>query len=141
VKSSTAEKRLLVGAWRIVDMELWSADDLDLLGPAHLTLERNGLGTLGFLAIEAGLDYRIVEREGLPAVEFSFEGSDEGDRISGRGWAVLDADQLRGRLFLHNGDDSAFTAGRSQGGRPDRRPGGDAGAGPEPQSRFRCGRN
>lgn len=64
MKSATAAKRLLVGAWRIVDMELWRADDLDLLGPAHLTLERNGSGTLGFLAIEAGIDYRIVEREG-----------------------------------------------------------------------------
>ena len=108
----TAVKRLITGVWRIVDTESWDVDDLDLLEPAHLTLDKDGLGTLGLLAIEAALDYRIVERDGRPAVEFTFEGSDEGDRISGRGWAILDGEQLRGRLFFHQGDDSAFTASR-----------------------------
>jgi hypothetical protein len=42
------------------------ADDLDLLGPAHFTLERDGLGRLGFLAIEAGLDYRVGKRTAAP---------------------------------------------------------------------------
>jgi len=40
VKNPTAAKRSLVGTWRIVAMELWSSDDVDLLGPAHLTLDR-----------------------------------------------------------------------------------------------------
>ena len=110
----TAAKRLFTGVWRIVDTELWNLDDLDLLEPAHLTLEPGGLGTLRLLAIDADLDYRIVERDGRPAAEFSFEGSDEGDRISGRGWAILDGEQLRGRLFFHRGDDSAFTASRGE---------------------------
>jgi hypothetical protein len=105
-------KRSPLGQWRIVDMELWSTDDLDLLGPANLTFERSGLGTKRFLAIEADLDYRVVQRDGLPAVEFSFEGHDEGDRVSGRGWALLEEGELRGRLFFHNGDDSAFQASR-----------------------------
>jgi hypothetical protein len=107
-------KQPLLGHWRITSMELWTADDLDLLGPAHLTLERDGLGRLGFLAIDAGLDYRIGQRDGHPAVEFSFDGSDEGDRISGRGWAVREGDELRGRIFIHHGDDSGFTARRSE---------------------------
>ena len=38
-------------------------------------------------------DGRSVERDGRPAVEFSFEGSDEGDRVSGRGWAIPDGEQ------------------------------------------------
>src|SRR5688572_2709332 len=91
-------KRGLVGRWRIVETESWEVDDLDLLDPAHLTLEARGRGRLGLLAIE-----------------FSFEGSDEGHRISGRGWAVLDGEQLRGRLLFHQGDDSGFTASRSPG--------------------------
>ena len=108
-------KRSLTGVWRIVDTELWDLDDLDLLEPAHLTLEPDGLGALQLLAMEAELDYRIVERDGRPAVEFSFDGSDEGDRISGRGWAILDGEQLCGRLFLHRGDYSGFTASRGEG--------------------------
>lgn len=107
-------KHALLGAWRIVDTELWDVDDLDSMEPAHVTLKANGHGRLGLLAIEAELDYRVVQREGLPAVEFSFEGFDEGDRISGRGWAALDGEQLRGRLFVHQGDNCGFTARRSE---------------------------
>ena len=103
-------KRPFVGQWRIVDMELWNTDDLDLLAPAHLTFDRSGLGTLRFRAIEADIDDRVVQRDGQAAVEFSFEGSDEGDLVSGRGWALLDEEELRGRLFFHGGDDSACRA-------------------------------
>ena len=107
-------KHSLLGTWRIVKTDLWDVDDLDSMDPAHLTLEPEGHGRIGLLAIEAELDYRVVQRDGLPAVEFSFEGSDEGDRISGRGWAILDGEQLRGHLFIHQGDDSGFTAARGK---------------------------
>lgn len=113
-RAEAAARQPFVGRWRITTMELWTAEDLDLLGPAHLTLERDGLGTMSFIAIEAGLDYRVVQREGRPAVEFSFEGSDEGDRISGRGWAALEGDELHGRIFIHHGDDSSFAAQRTE---------------------------
>ena len=98
--------------WRIVETELWDVDDLDSTDPAHLKLEPKGHGRLGLLAIEANIDYRFVHREGLPAIEFSFEGFDEGDRISGRGWAICEGERLRGRLFFYQSDDSAFTASR-----------------------------
>jgi hypothetical protein len=102
----------LLGTWRIVETESWDVDDLDLVEPAHLTLRPNGHGRLGLIAIEADLYYRVVEREGRPAIEFAFEGLDEGDRMSGRGWAIREGERLRGRLFFHHGDDSAFTASR-----------------------------
>jgi len=43
--------------------------------------------------------------------------------FSGRGWAVLRDDQLQGRLFIHRGDDSTFTARRAGvvGGASDRK--------------------
>lgn len=43
------------------------------------------------------------------------------DRINGRGWAVLDDDQLQGHIFIHQGDDSSFTACRTAEGRAARR--------------------
>ncbi len=110
----TATHRFL-GTWRIVDTESWDADALDLLEPAHVTLEAKGHGRLGLVAIEAELDYQVVQRESRAAIEFSFEGSDDGDRTSGRGWAVLDGETLRGRIVFHQGDDSGFTARRSRG--------------------------
>lgn len=94
-----------------------AAEEFDLLGPAHLTLERGGLGRMSLLAIEAGLDYRVVQREGYPAVESSFDGSDQGDRINGRGSAVVNGDRLQSCLFIHHGDDSDFTARRTDDGR------------------------
>ena len=54
-----------------------------------------------------------VEREGRPAVEFSWVGFDENDEASGRGWAVmLDDRTLSGRIYFHGGDDSGFRAAR-----------------------------
>lgn len=54
-------------------------------------------------------------REGSPVAEFSWEGEDDNDRGSGRGWAVLDGGLLRGKIFIHLGEDSAFKARRESG--------------------------
>ena len=91
------------------------------MGLPHLTLDGRGHGVLRFLTIEGDIDYRLTERDGLPAVEFSFDGHDEGDRISGRGWAVLQSGTLRGRIFFHDGDESAFAATRRLARRPAKR--------------------
>jgi len=115
-RADAAARRLFVGRWRITDMELWTTEDLDLIGPARLTLNRDGSGEMSFIAVEVGLDYRIVERDGQPAIEFSFDGSDEGDRISGRGWAVLENDALHGRVLIHHGDEWNFVARRAANG-------------------------
>ena len=72
-------KHALMGTWRIVETELSDVEDLDLMEPAHVTPKSQGHGRLGLLAIEAALDYRVLQREGRPAIEFSFEGCDEGD--------------------------------------------------------------
>ena len=86
------------------------------VGAPHLRLDGHGSGTMRFLAVEVCMDYRPGERDGLPAVEFSFDGNDEGDHVSGRGWAVLTANAIRGRIFFHDGDDSAFSATRRVAG-------------------------
>lgn len=46
-------------------------------------------------------------------VEFSWDGTDEGDPVSGRGWAALQDDgSLGGRIYFHLGDASGFRAER-----------------------------
>ena len=55
----------------------------------------------------------LTQRDRQSAIEFSFDGSDEGDRINGRGWAVLENDALHGRFFIHHGDESSFVARRA----------------------------
>lgn len=105
----------LMGRWRITEMELWELDDLDLLGPAQIALEHSGRGRMNFISVDLLLDYQLARRDNRDGVEFTFDGSDEGDRVSGRGWAVLDGQQLRGHIYFHQGDDSGFVARRLTG--------------------------
>lgn len=105
-----------LGTWRIVEMEMWDQEAFDLLGPAHFTFREDELGDFRFIAVEGGLDCRYGERDGDPLAEFSWSGCDDNDQASGRGWAIVDGDVLTGRIFIHCGDDSAFTAQRVHGG-------------------------
>ena len=99
------------GRWRIVEMEVWDREAVDLLGPAFIEIKADGHGTFRFIAVEGWMDVRDVEREGRPGIEFSWEGNDECDPASGRGWATVAPDgSLEGRLFLHLGEDSWFRA-------------------------------
>lgn len=99
------------GRWRIVEMDLWDRDAIDLLGPAVIEINTDGTGNFRFIAVEGELDGRQVERGGSPAVDFSWIGSDDNDDASGRGWAVVEADgSLVGHIYFHRGDDSGFRA-------------------------------
>ncbi|OGP87288.1 MAG: hypothetical protein A2Y95_06260 [Deltaproteobacteria bacterium RBG_13_65_10] len=107
------------GSWRIVEMELWDQDAFDLAGPAHFTFGKDGLGNFRFIAVEGDMDCRFSEKEdGRSRVDFPWEGNNECDPASGRGWAVLDGDVIAGRIYFHGGDDSAFTARRGEVKRP-----------------------
>ncbi|MFP2924400.1 hypothetical protein ACLESO_04120 [Pyxidicoccus sp. 3LG] len=105
------ERPRIQGRYRLTSTELWDSDALDLLEPAFIRFEGENAGEFRMIAIEGGLDCRHGTRDGRPAVEFSWAGMDELDEVSGRGWAVLEEDgTLSGRLFFHQGDDSAFIA-------------------------------
>jgi len=45
-------------------------------------------------------------------VEFSREGGDgaDGTPLTGRGWAILEGDELHGMFCIHEGEDSEFVA-------------------------------
>ena len=99
------------GRWRIVEMEVWDREAIDLLGPASIEIGPDNEGSFRFIAVEASMDVRQSDRDGLRGVEFTWEGHDEGDPTSGRGWAAAAPDgTLTGRIFIHLGDDSSFLA-------------------------------
>ena len=106
-----------LGAWRIETMELWDRDAIDLLGPATIIFEDEAFGEFRFIAVRGWMDCRFAERDGQARVEFSWLGKDEMDDASGRGWGVIEGDgTLAGRIYFHQGDDSAFTASRTNSG-------------------------
>jgi len=93
------------GVWRIVEMDLWDAEAIDLLGPGYIQFSADQTGHFRFIAVEGWMDCHSDQRDGRPCVEFTWEGNDESDPASGRGWAALDEDgSLRGHTYFHLGD-------------------------------------
>ena len=101
-------KASFVGRWRIVEMELWDQKFIDLDGPGHITFARNGRGEMHSGAVNLILDWRL--NTGGSRVGFTFEGFDEGDEVTGKGWAELAGGKLKGRIVFHLGDESGIQA-------------------------------
>ena len=101
------------GYWRITEMEVWGPDYLDLVVPAFIEFEDEMMGQFQFGAVRGFIDCRYEQRGGFSAVEFSWEGQNDSDPGSGRGWGVLRDGGIEGRLFIHTGDDSWFKASRA----------------------------
>ena len=97
----------LAGKWRIVETAAWDKQHLDLCGPASLELDRQGRGAMAFGALEAAVDGGFTRT----GIDFEWNGADEGDQVSGNGWADLGEDGcLEGEIAYHNGDETTFIA-------------------------------
>ncbi|MBR0801662.1 hypothetical protein JQ615_40660 [Bradyrhizobium jicamae] len=105
--------KAFAGRWRIVEMDNWDSDFLDLVEEAHLTFRGKSDGEIAFGALKGFLDVRYGTRDGSACAEFSWEGHDENDPSCGRGWAMIGtAGRLVGHFYIHNGDDSGFVCER-----------------------------
>jgi len=101
--------RAFAGRWRIVEMDVWDNDFLDLVEQAHFTFTGAADGEITFGALRGFLDVRYGSRDGAACAEFSWEGHDESDLACGRGCvAIGTAGRLVGHFFIHNGEDSGF---------------------------------
>lgn len=99
-----------VGKWRIIEMELWDQDFIDMETEGYFLFEKEEIGIFQFGLVRGTIDYRIKKNGEVERLEFTWEGQDENDEVMGRGWVVLKNDHLEGRIFFHLGDDSAFAA-------------------------------
>ena len=63
-------RSLIEGRWRIVETELWDQKALDLVVPAYMRFDRDGLGEMELIAIGASIDYRVEQRDGAFVLEF-----------------------------------------------------------------------
>jgi hypothetical protein len=108
-----SEAASIVGRWRITEMDSWDPVTIDPAQPDVIEFSDNGRGRLDFITVMGELDCRDGHRDGRPGVEFSWPGFDEGDEVSGRGWVALNPDgTLKGHIYFHLGDESAFRAER-----------------------------
>ncbi len=101
------------GKWRIVDMEVWEPDYVDMEVPGFIRIDSDGTGRFQFGLVSGDIDGRVEQCGDSRRFEFSWLGQDENDLACGRGWVVIDNGELRGRIYLHLADDSAFRAVKS----------------------------
>ncbi len=81
--------KAFAGRWRIVEMDTWDDDFLDLVEQAHLTFKGKSDGEIAFGALKGFLAVRYGARDGSACAEFSWEGHDENDPACGCGWAMV----------------------------------------------------
>ena len=105
-------KNWVVGRWLVESMDQWDRDFIDEDVRGYFEFDAKNSGDFHFGYVQGRIDYRLGEREGRPAVEFTWDGNDEMDPAQGRCWLVLDGDELKGMLFFHQGDESGIVLKR-----------------------------
>ena len=106
--------KAFVGRWRIVEMDVWDKDFLDLVETAHLTFKGATDGEIAFGALQASLDIEY----GRDSIGFDWEGSDEMDEVRGDGSAeLLEDGSIEIEFAYHNGDEAVLKARRANQGR------------------------
>ena len=101
----------LRGWWRIVETSHWANNGLHIMGPALISFTGHG-DRLRMHCLLAHVNARPTKT----GVSFSWEGAWEYDPVSGTGSARLGKDgRLTGKIRIKDGDDSTFTAVRSDG--------------------------
>lgn len=107
----TSNSKPFEGEWHIKSMDKWSVDAINLVSQGNFIFDDDGMGSFLFIAVRGFLDCRYSQREGKPFVEFSWQGRDERDEATGRGWATIEVDgMMQGHIFIHCGEDSSFEA-------------------------------
>jgi hypothetical protein len=79
------DKGKYIGRWRIMEMEMWDQDYIDLLIPEYFSFDKDYLGYFQFGVVEGQIDYRIEKIGDVERLEFSWEGQSENDAALGRG--------------------------------------------------------
>ena len=75
----------IIGRWRITEMEQWDRNYCDMEVPAFIEFRPDGFGEFQFGLVWGDVDHRLTERDNRPAVEWSWDGTDENGPCCGRG--------------------------------------------------------
>ncbi len=62
------------GVWRIEEMEVWGDDSLNLLGPANITFDDDGLGSFQFIAVVGFMTVYLPSETGNRSSSFRGKG-------------------------------------------------------------------
>ena len=102
------------GTWHINEMDQWDEDYINMEVQAHITIDKNDGGNFQFGLVCGQIDGEIIKDKSGEILEFTWDGNDESDEAQGSGWIKLKTkDELEGKIKLHQGDSSLFTATRA----------------------------
>ena len=107
-------KSPIEGRWNIVSMTEWDEEFLHEEVQAFIEFSLKDNAEFQFGYVRGQMDCRVTEKDDKPAIEFTWEGFDEMDPVSGYGWAAFESDSLTGVLAFDDGDESGFTAQRAE---------------------------
>jgi hypothetical protein len=60
-----------MGTWRIIEMEQWDQDFIDLVVPGYIAFRGDNLGEFQFGAVRGDIHYRIEPYHDTERLEFS----------------------------------------------------------------------
>lgn len=123
MSESTGNRSPFIGMWHIVSMTTWDEGYFNEEVQAFIEFEKKRTGDFQFGYVSGHIDWQLTQRDGEPAVEWSWEGGDgaDGTPLAGRGWATLKNDELHGKIFIHLGDNSGFVAKRARAAKPSKK--------------------
>ena len=107
---TTKQAKAFLGRWRITEMAEWDQDYIDLVTPGFIEFREGNSGQFQFGTVPGFMDCRIENLGNQTRIAFSWDGQNDSDPWSGRGWAAIQDGQLVGHLYIHMCDDSEFTA-------------------------------
>lgn len=91
-------------------MEQWDSDFIDMIVPGYIEFRKDSFGGFQFGAVQGDIDFRLENTGDQHRLEFSWMGQDEYDPVAGRGWAIIEGQNLFGRIYFHMGEESWFKA-------------------------------
>jgi uncharacterized protein YndB with AHSA1/START domain len=103
------------GIWHIIEMDMWDEIYCNMEVQAYIRVGSNSLGDFQFGLVSGQIDGETVTLGNIERFEFTWDGQDECDPVSGSGWLrITGKDTLKGRIKLHLGDSSNFLAVRAE---------------------------
>ena len=110
-------ERNFAGKWKVIEAIDMVDDYLSLTPDPHLKIEVSGknevTGSYLFGVQTGSIDAQLEQDKESQRLLFSFDGSDEGDEVSGFGTASFEsADTLILRMHYHMGDTYSFRCTR-----------------------------
>lgn len=101
----------IVGTWHIYEMSEWDEDYINMEVQAFVRIEDDGKGEFRFGLVSGQISGGFVKDGDGERFKFTWEGSDEGECVSGDGWIrVKDDENAEGKIRFHSGEISLFIA-------------------------------